>query len=696
MKLKLLFSIYLFITIISYTESFARQFFDKSKDLLLANFDLKPDEDDVMAAAALACMLKHPDLAGVDYYVVAGAYGIQGGTYITSAVPGFYNSLFGPENQKWTHAHGDWNGSVTRVRDRVKAVLDAGGKVFVAEAGQSDFTYDVLQAVINAGVSASTVNSKVIVVQHSQWNEDQATQWKLNWVKNNTDYNKIADGNSSGNGTPQYNNGNTSWLSQAKSASNPNTDARSYWTQADDICDNWNASWENPTIAGGGVDFSDNVEIWWIFNTGSNADNLSKFWSRYVTNNPGPVTQGPFGGTPRSVPGTIEAEEFDTGGQGVAYNDTDATNNGPNVMRENEGVDIESRDGGINVGWTANGEWLEYTVNATAGTYNLEARVAAITTGKSIVAKLDGVTLGTFNVPNTGNWGTFQTISINNVTVSGGSDKVLRLEFVGGEVNLNWVRFTTTGGTSTTTTLEPIHDAYLQGSANNNNTLIRVEPGNRVGYFMFDLSGINGTITTAQLKMTCSSDAGNGNITVDKGNSSSWTESNLSNANKPSSAGALGSLNGNYSVGTTYTWNLTAGSLSGGGNLSLIVTQSSGNDVAFASKENTATAPQLVITYTSSGNARKAGSKLPIASFETKPAVLYPNPLFQGDLTLDLKRYNNRVDITVFDTRGRKIYETVTDAKALQLNASVFPARGLYVFNIRSGGDTYRHKLIVR
>ncbi|MEM6831584.1 MAG: hypothetical protein AAF551_13825, partial [Bacteroidota bacterium] len=67
------------------SSSFSREYFDKNTDLLLANFDLLPDEDDVMAAAALAGMLQHPDLSGVNYYCVAGAYGIQNGTFITPA-----------------------------------------------------------------------------------------------------------------------------------------------------------------------------------------------------------------------------------------------------------------------------------------------------------------------------------------------------------------------------------------------------------------------------------------------------------------------------------------------------------------------------------------------------------------------------------------------------------------------------------
>src|SRR5262249_1883469 len=83
----------------------------------------------------------------------------------------------------------------------------------------------------------------------------------------------------------------------------------------------------------------------------------------------------PFGGTPAPVPGTIEAENFDLGGQNLAYSDTTPGNTG-GVYRVTEDVDIQATTdtgGGYNVGWTKAGEWLKYTVNVAAtGRYLLE------------------------------------------------------------------------------------------------------------------------------------------------------------------------------------------------------------------------------------------------------------------------------------------------------------------------------------
>ncbi|MGQ1891593.1 hypothetical protein ACT29H_14225 [Thermophagus sp. OGC60D27] len=283
MKTKLHLTIVL-ISLMMTSGLIARPYFDKEKDLLVACFDLKPDEDDVHAGTALACMLLHPDLAGINYYAVAGTYGEQEGKYVQTATPDFFNQLFGPENKKWTDAHANWNKSIKRVRQLVKSTLKSGGKIFIQEAGQSDFTHDLLKALINSGVAPAVVKNKIIVVQHSKWNEDQTNQENLQWVKNNTHYVKIDDGNKDGNNTPGYKTDDTDFLIRAKKQTNPNAKARAFWTQAEQICKAWDASWINKTIDAGGLDFSDCVENWWIFDLDDKADNVAKFWDRYVTN----------------------------------------------------------------------------------------------------------------------------------------------------------------------------------------------------------------------------------------------------------------------------------------------------------------------------------------------------------------------------------------------------------------------------
>src|SRR5207253_1179209 len=73
----------------------------------------------------------------------------------------------------------------------------------------------------------------------------------------------------------------------------------------------------------------------------------------------------PFGSTPWPIPGRIEAENYDLGGEAVAYHDANSANSGGRY-RLSEGVDIEvsmDTDCSYHVGSMLAGEWLRYTVN---------------------------------------------------------------------------------------------------------------------------------------------------------------------------------------------------------------------------------------------------------------------------------------------------------------------------------------------
>ncbi len=155
-------------------------------------------------------------------------------------------------------------------------------------------------------------------------------------------------------------------------------------------------------------------------------------------------------GTPASLPGTIEAENFDAGGEGVAYHDADSVNQGMQY-RLNDGVDIQATTdagGGFNVGWTLAGEWLLYTVNVTAaGTYSLAARVASNGAGGSFHVEVDGTNVtGPLQIPGTGGWQNWTTITSPVFTLTAGQH-VLRVAMdangaTGSVGNLNWLSIT--------------------------------------------------------------------------------------------------------------------------------------------------------------------------------------------------------------------------------------------------------------
>ncbi|MDF2457107.1 MAG: hypothetical protein K0R51_3100, partial [Cytophagaceae bacterium] len=163
-----------------------------------------------------------------------------------------------------------------------------------------------------------------------------------------------------------------------------------------------------------------------------------------ITINPAPIPQSPYGGVAASIPGKIEAENYDLGGQGVGYSDNDATNSG-GQYRTNEGVDVEGTGdtgGGFNIGYTNAGEWMEYTVNVTASAaYSLQARVASPGTGNAFHVELDGINIsGSLTVPNTGGWQIYQTVSVVTPSLSSGQH-ILRIYEETGGFNINYVNF---------------------------------------------------------------------------------------------------------------------------------------------------------------------------------------------------------------------------------------------------------------
>jgi uncharacterized protein involved in high-affinity Fe2+ transport len=149
------------------------------------------------------------------------------------------------------------------------------------------------------------------------------------------------------------------------------------------------------------------------------------------------IAEGPYGGTPAAISGTVKAENYDTGGQGVGYSVTSV--NGTDNSYRSDGVDLETTSapgGGNDLGWTATGQWFRYTVNvATAGTYKVTFEVAAPTavTDAFHLSNSSGTNLsGSVNIPATGGFQTWTTVTASVILPAG--TQVLTLD----EDNAGW------------------------------------------------------------------------------------------------------------------------------------------------------------------------------------------------------------------------------------------------------------------
>ena len=246
--------------------------FDTARDLLVANYDSKPDVDDLQAVAGLGSVLKHPDFACVDYIATSGAYGSQGGEYLVA--PELFTLAFG---DKWLDAHLQRGQTIDTLARRMRAAIERGGRVWVAEAGQSDLTAAAVEQL------PREMWTSVHVVQHSYWNETMTSKEAMQTVVYNTRYHRVQDGNFPDNGSPAFNTKDGShW---AALLGDPVVGP--IWAEAKRLSDYHNpkAAYVNPAVAAGGLDFSDTVEIAYIFGFDDMAG-VGDFVERFANNRP--------------------------------------------------------------------------------------------------------------------------------------------------------------------------------------------------------------------------------------------------------------------------------------------------------------------------------------------------------------------------------------------------------------------------
>ena len=138
----------------------------------------------------------------------------------------------------------------------------------------------------------------------------------------------------------------------------------------------------------------------------------------------------------------MQAEHYDVGGQGVAYNDTTTGNSGGQVRTDDVDVGGASCGSGCyNIGWGVAGEWVEYTVNvASTGNYDLQLRVATSSGTKTTHVDVDGVNVtGTVSMASTGSYNTYATVTVPNIALTAGVRVVrITLDTV---FNLDWFAF---------------------------------------------------------------------------------------------------------------------------------------------------------------------------------------------------------------------------------------------------------------
>jgi hypothetical protein len=128
---------------------------------------------------------------------------------------------------------------------------------------------------------------------------------------------------------------------------------------------------------------------------------------------------------PNNVPGIVQSEDYDSGAAGTAYSLNNGTGGQTTYRTDNNGcVHSSAGPGGNNyaLGWSNGGEWYRYSINAVAaGTYTVLFQCASPGSGGTFhLQDSQGNNLtGEITAPNTGSWGTWQTVSAQVNLIAG-------------------------------------------------------------------------------------------------------------------------------------------------------------------------------------------------------------------------------------------------------------------------------------
>ena len=217
------------------------------------------------------------------------------------------------------------------------------------------------------------------------------------------------------------------------------------------------------------------------------------YW--YMVNEKSAVPQTPYKGVAAAVPGKIEAEKYDDGGHNKAFYDNDRENQGK-AYREDE-VDVvdisDSKCGdaacaGYAIGYTNDGEWVEYTINVTADAkYDITANVATAFETSAMQLFIDGEEITESVVaPKVDTvWTTYKVIDVGSVELKKG-EHVLKLLVTGGYLNVDWIQFT-----------DPNNPTAVA------NRGMRVVPQKAIAYNVFGVTGkFLGRIDNAQANLS--------------------------------------------------------------------------------------------------------------------------------------------------------------------------------------------------
>ena len=141
-----------------------------------------------------------------------------------------------------------------------------------------------------------------------------------------------------------------------------------------------------------------------------------------------------------TIPGKIEVENYDKGGNGRGFLDSDIENENSLYREDNAGLD--SAGDAIIYGWGYANDWLRYTIKVSKNdSLDITARVSSPSDSTFFSVLVDEKNVATVMVPNTGDWKKFEMVTVSVPAIAEGAH-VLKIKIDKPYFNLDWIEFT--------------------------------------------------------------------------------------------------------------------------------------------------------------------------------------------------------------------------------------------------------------
>lgn len=352
-------------------------------------------------------------------------------------------------------------------------------------------------------------------------------------------------------------------------------------------------------------------------------------------------------------------------------------------------------EGGLNMGWIGTSDWMKYAVNIpSTGTYTVNFRVSSPNSTAKV--RLDtnagAIIFGTTNIPYTGGWQNWQTVSVQ-MTLNGGTYD-LGLNALTGGLNINWIEIVSGSinpisvtGVSVATT------AAVAVGATSTLTAIIV-PSNATNKNVTWSSSNTAVATVNASGIVTGVAAGTANVSVKSvdGNFTAVCTVNVSSSTCPTWV-----ANTNYAIGSVVVYN--------GQNYT------SNNDWnGTAGDPYTATHSGSgwgwVIGGSCSGTSKKSNTSKEVKISEvsdkkTPSLIVNQNPMKDNVIKLSVSGFESLelINLQIFDIIGQVVYSTKiplneTGEFNLQIPVTEKMKSGIYVVKVQGSVIKYAKLMI--